>query len=149
MPNELFTLEYAPSNLDFISIEDDYRKGIDSLQDLIAITKEKMAREKKKEKIEQFEKRVIDMSNQKDALERERDEIRSFIKKYYKDGILKDEYSERMDNELISEFKSGRLKKHCSNAVALHKNTYIAVLDYMRDIKWEWGKSIVNTDYKH
>ena len=64
-------------------------------------------------------------------------QILDFIKKYYKDGILKDEYSERMDNELISEFKSGRLKKHCSNAVALHKNTYIAVLDYMRDIKWE------------
>ena len=137
MPNELFTLEYAPSNLDFNSIEVDYSESINSLLYLIDITKEKIGKEKKKEKIEQFEKRIIDLSEQKDSLENERDEIRIFVKKYYKDGKLKDEYSERTDNELITEFKSGRLKKYCSNAVALHKNTYITLLDYMRDIKWE------------
>ena len=65
------------------------------------------------------------------------DEIKAFIEKYYKSGVLKDEYKERTDNELILEFKSGRLQKYCSNAIALHENTYITVLDYMRDINWE------------
>lgn len=95
MPNELFTLEYAPSDLDVNSIEDDYSEGINSLLYLIDITREKMVKEKKKEKIEQLEKRIIDLSEQKISLENERDEIRIFIKKYYKDAKLKDEYSER------------------------------------------------------
>ena len=137
MPNELFTLEYAPSILDVKCIEDDYQNSIDSLQLLIQKTIDKKAKEKKSDKINQLESRILELTEQKLNLVKERDEIKAFIEKYYKSGVLKDEYKERTDNELILEFKSGRLQKYCSNAIALHENTYITVLDYMRDINWE------------
>lgn len=46
-------------------------------------------------------------------------------------------YLERTDEALVEEFKSGRLQEYQSNYIALHKNTYLTVLDHMRDIEWE------------
>jgi len=63
--------------------------------------------------------------------------IKSFLDKYYDGKILKEEYKDRMDNELIKEFKNGKLKKYCSYDVLLRKYAKATVLDYMRELSWD------------
>ena len=100
-------------------------------------TPKKKAKEKKEDKIVQLEQKISDLEYQKAALEKELTEIKAFISVYYNTNELKEEYIERTDATLISEFRSGRLRKYRSEAVALHKSTHNTVLDYMRDITWE------------
>ena len=83
------------------------------------------------------EQKISDLESQKVALEAELTEVKAFISTYYDINELKDKYLERTDTALISEFRSGRLQKYRSNAVALHEATYNTVLDFMRDIDWE------------
>ena len=70
-------------------------------------------------------------------METELSEVKGFIAKYYEAGMLKEEYKERTDSDLIEEFRFGRLKKYSSDLIALHSTTFNTVLDYMRKIEWE------------
>lgn len=137
MPNELFELEYAPLKLDTAAIEKDYNDSITAIADSITFETAEKAKEKKADKITQLEQKISDLENQKAALEAELVEVKSFVSVYYDFGKLKNEYLERTDVTLISEFRTGRLQKYRSNAVALHEATYNTVLDFMRDIEWE------------
>lgn len=137
MPNELFELEYAPLHLDVSLVESDYKSAIDAVVSAITTETAKKAKEKKADKIAQIEKKIADLTEQKTALEAELVEVKAFINVYYDSGVLKPEYQERTDEALISEFKTGRLQKYRSEAVALHRSTYNTVLDYMRNIDWE------------
>ncbi len=137
MSNELFELEYAPSKLDVVAVNKDYSDKIANLSDSIASETGKKAKEKKADKIAQIEQKISDLESQKVALEAELTEVKAFISTYYDINALKDKYLERTDTALISEFRSGRLQKYRSNAVALHEATYNTVLDFMRDIDWE------------
>lgn len=137
MPNELFELEYAPHKLQVEHIENDYKEAIESIEAAILTETVKKSKEKKSDKVTRIEEKIEELYEKKSVLERELLEVRAFIEKYYSAGELKSEYIERTDSVLISEFKTGRLQKYRSNAVALHNCTYNTVLDYMRDIDWE------------
>lgn len=137
MPNELFELEYAPLKLDVLAVEKSYNSRISALTDVIAAENRKKEKEKNADKIAQFDQKILELDKQKSALEAELAEVKKFISVYYDDNELKEEYRERIDSTLIAEFRSGRLQKYCSEAIALHSNTYNTILDYMRDINWE------------
>lgn len=137
MPNELFELEYAPEKLDSFAVENDYQDRIGEISNSVTALKIKMAKEKKAEKIAQISQKISDFEKQKELLETELSEIKAFIAKYYEAGVLKEEYKERTDSDLIDEFRFGRLKKYSSDLIALHSTTYNTVLDYMRKIEWE------------
>lgn len=137
MPNELYELEYAPFKLDVAAVDKDYSDRIAAITDSISSETRRKAKEKKADKIAQFEEIISDLENQREALEAELTEVKEFISVYYDANELKEEYAERTDAALIYEFHSGRLKKYRSEAIALHEETYNTVLDYMRDIDWE------------
>lgn len=137
MPNELFTLEYAPLELNVNLINTNYKKQIGTLQ--ISIDKEikKKDKETKKDKVQKLQEKIDILSQNQINLQTEWEQIKTFISTYYDNCILKDEFIERTDETLINEFKSGRLKDYRSNRIALHKDIHITLLDYMRDIHWD------------
>jgi type I restriction enzyme M protein len=137
MPNELFALEYAPQKLDIAAIDEDYNKRIADIQEVINKETSKKSKEKKADKIAQIEDKIKTFAAAKADIETEYAEIKEFIATYYNGDTLKDEYIERTDEILIREFKNGRLQAYRSDYVALHKTTYLTILDYMRDIDWE------------
>lgn len=136
-PNELFSLEYAPYLLNSIEINDNYKELLNDITTRIKNEEDKKRREKKQDKIKALEDKIAELVLQKAEISAEYKEIKSFIKKYYKDGKLKDVYADRMDAELVKEFKSGRLKKYCSYDVLLRENEKVTVLDYMRELLWD------------
>jgi len=136
-PNELFSLEYAPSLIDSTLIEDHYKELIDDVSDRIKNEEDKKAKEKKQNKIKAIDSKIDELKAEKNSLESEYDEIKKFIKKYYKAGELKESYTDRTDNELVKEFKSGRLKQYCSYAVLLREKERTTVLDFMRELSWD------------
>lgn len=137
MPNELFELEYAPLKLDVTLVERDYQTVIDAVDADITATTDRKTKEKKADKIAQLDAKLKELNGKKDALQTELSEVKVFVGKYYASGELKEEYRERVDANLISEFKNGRLQKYRSEAVALHESTHNTVLDYMRELDWE------------
>lgn len=137
MPNELFTLEYAPFELNVNLIHNNYKKQIDNLQIFIDKESKKKDKEKNKEKVQKLQEKIDILLKNKINLETEWEQIKVFISTYYDNCILKDEFTERTDEALINEFKSGRLKDYSSNRIALHKDIHITLLDYMRDIHWD------------
>lgn len=137
MPNELYTIEYAPLKLDIAAIDKDFNKRIADMQESIDNEIAKKAKEKKSDKILQIEEIIETLKSSKTDLEAEYDDVKTFISVYYQSGTLKDDYLERTDETLIGEFRSGRLKNYRSMYIALHKDTYLTILDYMRDINWE------------
>lgn len=137
MPNELFTLEYAPLKLDIATIDIDYKKRISDVQEAIDKEIAKKVKEKKADKISQIEDNIKALKAAKADLESEYTEVKAFITTFYDGDTLKDEYLERTDDILVGEFKNGRLQAYRSEYVALHENTYLSILDYMRDIQWE------------
>lgn len=137
MPNELFELEYAPLILDINAVEKDYTQQITIVDELIKIESEKKGKEKNSDKVIKIDNKIKDLNKQKKVIEDELSDVKNFISLYYDDNQLKDEYKERNDSILINEFRFGKLKKYCSEAIALHESTYNTILDYMRTIKWE------------
>ena len=137
MPNDLYTLEYAPDVLYRSVVDAEYSLREKEIESAIDELNSKIAKEKRKDKQEALIlKKTLQVSGLSD-LQAEHREVLSFIDKYYSGNQLREEYSERDDMELLKEFKSGRLKKYCSYRVALHKSIHINILDYMRDIVWD------------
>ena len=137
MPNELFTLEYAPLSLDTAAVSADYQKRLSDLQDAIAKETARTARESKADKLDQIKERIAAYTHMKTDLERELKEVENFMAVYYDNDTLREEFLERTDEILINEFKNGRLQQYASSAIALHNKAHLTILDYMRDIHWE------------
>lgn len=137
MPNDLFTLEYAPDKLNVTEIYNDYERSIKEIQKLIEDWNTKLSKEKNKNKQDSIRFKLQYFNEHKDTLDAEYTYVKAFISKYYDKGDLRPEFSERTDNELVKEFKSGCLSDHCSHRVALHKSVHVNILDYMRDIIWD------------
>lgn len=136
MPNELYELEIAPTHIELTVIENDYQAKIDEIESEILDIENSISKKKTKQ-TQKLANKLSDLEKKKNSLIDEMNEIRLFINTYYDHGDLKEEYLERSDKNLISEFSNGRLKKYRSDAVALHENTYNTLLDYMRKIVWE------------
>lgn len=138
MPNELFTLEYAPQKLDLSRVMQDFSDKISSIEKEIAELEVKKKAERDGGKISRLQKRLDGYKEDKRKVEDDIKEIEIFLSTYYDtDGTLLEKYSERTDEKLINEFRSGRLEKYKSTYVALHQITTDYVLDYMRKISWD------------
>lgn len=137
MPNELFDLEYAPDELDIDGVDKLYSDAIAGIAASIEKETAKKGKERNAAKKEQIEKRIQQLMVDKAAKGAEYVEVKGFIAKYYNGKKLKAEYTERTDDTLISEFKSGRLCAFRTQRVALRTNIHRTILDYMRDIDWE------------
>lgn len=135
--NELYNLEYAPDSIDENQIIFDYSHAIDEITDSINKLETKKDKEKNGAKKAGITRRITSLNNELSILKNELPVIKAFVQKYYSQGLLKEEYKERDNNELINEFRYGKLKKYASHRVALHRQTYSTVLDYMRDISWD------------
>lgn len=137
MPNELFALEYAPSELDTSSIDNFYIESIAQIQAWIDREEDRKKKEKKDDKKAQIDEKIASMEQTKVDKENEYTGVKDFISVYYSGKKLKDEYLERTDDTLINEFKTGRLYNWRSERIALHESSYLNLLDYMREIDWE------------
>lgn len=137
MKNDLYTLEYAPDSLDEEEINNNYILAIAETDKLIADWSVKLSKEKREEKKELIQEKIMILEEEKNAMEAKHEYVKAFIAKYYDSGKLRPGYSERTDHELVKEFRSGCLSDYCSHRIALHTYAHFTILDYMRDISWE------------
>jgi type I restriction enzyme M protein len=137
MPNDLFDLEYAPTELDVDAVESSYETSIAQLVTAIEKRKSEMEGEKDKAKIEYTREVIERLSQEKAQMENDKEDVMALIGKFYFNGKLMEEYAERTEETLIREFRSGRLSKWRSEQVALRKTEKATILDYMRMIDWD------------
>ncbi|MDE5909782.1 MAG: N-6 DNA methylase [Lachnospiraceae bacterium] len=138
MPNDLYSLEYAPDSLPVTEIIDEYELAINDLDANIKEQENKLKLEKKKDKKDAIKEKISTLSDAKEKKEQELLYVKAFIEEYYYNEQLRNEYIERTEDDLLRPFKSGGcLHRYCSFRTALHKTTYSTILDYMRDIDWE------------
>ena len=137
MPNDLFTLEYAPEHLDSAAVYEKYTKLLEKLDKKISNKNAKFKKEKDVTKHEELSIQLKNLRKERKTINNDFKYIKNFISTYYTDDVLKKEYEERDDEALINEFKSGLLSNYASNAVALHVKTYQSLLDYIREIHWD------------
>ncbi|WP_100656876.1 restriction endonuclease subunit M [Alteromonas flava] len=148
MPNDLFDIEFAPSELNIQSILATYDKNIriiteqvnENIAELESLN-ERLAKKKSntlQQKVTKIESDVSFLESKKEDLIKEKEEVSKIASKYYENDNLKKEYTERTDDELISHFKSGLLSKYKSDDIVLRDSKLIKILDRIRnDIVWE------------
>ncbi|MDI2586601.1 N-6 DNA methylase [Psychrobacillus sp. NEAU-3TGS] len=149
MPNDLYDLEFAPLKIEEESVLQELE---DKLQKLVV--KEKALQEflenLKQNEIEKsssnLAKQIVKQQNQLESvtaevayLQETISEVNEVFAKYYDDnGILREEYLERDDEELINKFKYGFLTLLKSEEIVLREQNRIKILDYIRqEVKWE------------
>ena len=148
MPNDLFDLEYAPSQLSTTNIIEVYNNALKILNDqLEEIEKELTILDKKiKEKetktlVEKTEKLKVDIEalNVKiDNTNAEKLQVIEILETYYDNNKLKDEYTERTDLALINHFKNGLLSRYKSDDITLREKELNTILDNIRkQLIWE------------
>lgn len=148
MPNDLYDLEYAPYQLDTIGVIDSYNKKLKISNDLLAESRkelealDKKIAEKETEALKKkVEKLKADMEAQTEKLqniEAEKTQVVEILEAYYDSGILKAEYAERTNAELINHFKNGVLSRYKSDDILLRQSELINILDNIRkEVVWE------------
>lgn len=136
--NDLYALEYAPSNIDMETISSDYRNKIIEVEHLTVKEKGKLEKEKDSKKVSNIKKKIQKLVDKEVKLKEDLEHIENFIQKYYDtDYVLKKDYSERTDRELIDMFKVGLLKDYRSERIVLRENNLLTILDYLRKLNWD------------
>lgn len=137
MPNDLFELEYAPDHLDVRAIRKHYDELKATIKTAIEKEEDKKKKEKKPEKLGAINERINRLRETLESAGSEEKTVEAFISKYYNGDKLRDEYSERTDDDLIRMFKDGLLSNFQSTRIALHRSAHRTILDYMRELNWE------------
>jgi type I restriction enzyme M protein len=148
MPNELYDLEYAPSQIDTKSIIESYDKNLNILSDILAESKKdieeiaKKMREKEtaalKKRAEILNASIKSQIDKIEGIEAEKAQVIEVFDTYYKNDKLKSEYSERTDAELIDNFKKGVLSHYKSDDIVLRTSEFHTILDSIRkEVIWE------------
>ncbi len=148
MPNDLYDIEYAPTNLDTETIIEGYEKEIKRLTELQTETQSELTLaetkfdEKKndtlKKKIEKLTAEVQNWQTKIDSQEAEKALVESIFEAYYNAGKLKEEFEERTDKELINHFKNGVLQRYKCDDIVLRKTELLTILDNIRkEVIWE------------
>lgn len=148
MPNDLFDLEYAPNTLDCNKVLGRYNKELKILEDkkteleIEKSTLEKKIEEKEnastQKKIDKISEEIANIILKIQEINNEKAEVENILDTYYKNNVLKEEYSERTDDELINHFKNGLLSRYKSNDILLRKNVVKTILDAIRqEVVWE------------
>lgn len=143
-PNDLFDIEYAPKTLDCSKIFDDYNKSLKVFQDeQLDIETKKTALEtkgetaKSKKSIEKLEIELEELKIKIKELKAEKETVIEILTNYYENDILKEEYYERTDEDLIEHFDKGLLVKYKSNDILLRKTETHKILDSIRkEVLW-------------
>lgn len=145
MPNDLFDLEYAPTELDVDGILNKYADRILLISNKITATTEEQKKlvakaeksEKEKKRIDELQQKLNGLCITQESIEKELDQISVFTEKYYKESKLKDEYLDRTDCTLTDFFKKGLLKEYCSREVLLRTKEQLTILDALRqEVVW-------------
>ena len=148
MPNDLYDIEYAPTNLDTEEIISGYEKELKRLTEIQAETKtdltsaETKFAEKENDTLKKrIEKLTTDLENQTQKVEiliAEKTLVEGVFETYYIAGKLKEVFAERTDKELINHFKNGVLARYKSDDIVLRKTELLTILDHIRkDVIWE------------
>lgn len=147
MPNDLYDIEYAPTHLDIEHVISKYDMEIEKLEskkkELIALKNQLEEKYKEKEtanlqkRIDKLSESIEDIEANLDKLDTEKCEVGSILSIFYENNILKEEYMERDDEELINYFKNGILSRYRSEDILLRSNTVQKILDAMRqEVVW-------------
>ncbi len=151
MPNDLYDVEYAPTKLNTTEILQEYQKNIrdekvkqnksnDELKSEEAKITEKN-NETLNQKIEKLKKEIDKRAKKIENLENDVKLVTQIFETYYQNGVLKNEYAERIDNELLKHFKkNGILEYKKSKDIVLrkNKNNFLTILDYIRnEVSWQ------------
>ncbi len=148
MPNDLYDIEYAPTNLDTKAIIEGYEKEIKRFTELqtetqteLTTAETKFAEKENdtlKKKIEKLTADVQNWLTKIDNQESEKTLVESIFETYYKADKLKEEYTERTDKELINHFKNGVLQRYKCDDIVLRKTELLTILDNIRkEVIWE------------
>ena len=166
MPNDLFDLEYAPNKLSLENIKSHYNNLIDlTTANILNLKNEKkevkikwiakkrsFKKEDEKTKKANIKKQLTNLENtyklkleklaqSNEKLEELKIEYKNALEiyqLYYENDKLKDEYYDRVDNELVKFFKSGIMEKWASSDIVLRKKEEIKILDSLRmSVKWD------------
>ena len=148
MPNDLYDIEYAPTNLDTKAIIEGYEKEIKRLTELqtetqseLTLAETKFAEKENdtlKKKIEKLTAEVQNWQTKIDSQEAEKILVESIFETYYNSEKLKDEFAERTDKELINHFKNGILQRYKCDDIVLRKTELLTILDNIRkEVIWE------------
>ncbi len=148
MPNDLYDLEYAPTNLKTQEIINSYETEINRLNELktaneneLSLAEDKFAEKESetlKKKIEKLTADIETLTKRIAAQAAEKALIEEVFAKYYQDNKLKAEFTERTDKELIGHFKNGVLSRYQSEDIILRKTEILTILDEIRkEVIWD------------
>lgn len=148
MPNDLYDIEYAPTNLDSKTIIEGYEKEIKRLTEIqtetqteLSISETKFAEKENDTLKKKIEKLIAEIENQTQKIENQTIEktlVKSIFETYYKADKLKEAFEDRTDKELINHFKNGVLCRFKSDDIVLRKTELITILDNIRkEVIWE------------
>jgi len=144
-PNDLFDIEYAPKTLAYAEIIGNYDKQIKEYQDdQLELEKRKKAllgkdeTEKSKKSILKLEIEIEELKTKVVDLNTEKGTVEKILETYYDNDLLKEEFYERTDSDLINYFDNGLLEKYKSSDVLLRKVETHKILDSIRkEVIWE------------
>lgn len=144
-PNDLFDIEYAPKTLACAEIIGNYDNKIKEYQDdqLELETKKtalvvKAETDKSKKSILKLDEEIEELKTKIAELNTEKGTVLKILETYYNNDLLKEEFYERTDSDLISHFDNGLLEKHKSSDVLLRKAETHKILDSIRkEVIWE------------
>ncbi len=148
MPNDLYDIEYAPTNLDTKTIIEGYEKEIKRFTELqtetqteLTTAETKFAEKENdtlKKKIEKLTSEVQNWKTKTESQEVEKTLVENIFETYYKADKLKEEFEERTDKELINHFKNGVLQRYKCDDIVLRKTELLTILDNIRkEVIWE------------
>lgn len=148
MPNDLYDIEYAPRDIDTVSILEGYDRELEIITaQLLELETELQVINKKindketeglKKKVEKVTLYIAEKNIKIEQLKAEKAQVISIFQKYYDSGKLKIEFIERTDVELINHFKNGVLSSYRSDDIVLRKNELLTILDHIRN-EVVWG----------
>ncbi|AIQ15249.1 hypothetical protein PDUR_03815 [Paenibacillus durus] len=146
MPNDLYDLEYAPNELKYSDVINSYVGEINdltgNLEQLEAEKKDLEDREKQnvvtQKKTDKLTEAVNALNSLLETIAAEKEEVENILTTFYANDLLKEEYEERTDMELISQFKNGLLSRYRSDDILLRKTTVQTILDAIRqEVVWK------------
>jgi type I restriction enzyme M protein len=148
MPNDLYDIEYAPTNLDTKVIIEGYEQELKRLSELKAEAQTQLKivetkfvdkeNETLKKKIETLSLDLESQIQRMTSLEAEQTLVENIFKVYYQNDGLKEEFAERTDKQLIDHFKNGILQRYKSDDIVIRKIESLNILDNIRkEVVWE------------
>ncbi len=123
MPNELFDLEIAPTELNIKDVSSCYDANVKTLNSEL-------------QKIKDVKKKAI-IKSEIESLKKEKEKVEKTLSKYYRENVLKLEYVDRTEKELLSIFDFRLMRRFRSEQILLREKITKTALDYMRKIEWE------------